>query len=126
MSTGHANSATDMLTRLETMYLFGMDSVPVSAIRGQLASGIDILVHLGRLRDKSRKVLEIREVTGGVDYITGEIRTRALFKFRETGMDRKGHILGTWDKEEDLADTYKLQAAGITLPAGTGGHTFVD
>ena len=61
MSTGHANSAADMLSRLENMVLMGMD-LPLSAIRNQIASGVDIIVHLGRIRDKSRKVLEITEV----------------------------------------------------------------
>ena len=117
MSTGHANSARDMLTRLETMYLFGMDSVPLSAVRGQIAGGIDIIVHLGRLRDKSRKLLEIREVTGGVDYSTGEIKTHALFGFQEEATDQNGKITGFWKKEDELESTYKLQASGICLPS---------
>ena len=123
MSTGHANSARDMLTRLETMYLFGMDSVPLSAVRGQIASGIDIIVHLGRLRDKTRKVLEIREVTGGVDYTTGEIRTHALFSFREEKTNEDGKIIGYWKKEEELQSTYKLKASGICLPPDERGSS---
>ena len=120
MSTGHANSASDMLTRLETMYLFGMSSVPLSAVRGQIAGGLDIIVHLGRLRDKSRKLLEIREVTGGVDYTTGEIKTHVLFSFKEKGTDANGGIVGTWEKEAELCSRYKLQASGVTLPSEEG------
>ena len=69
LSTGHANSSRDMLTRLETMVLMGME-LPLAAVRRQIASGVDIIVHLGRLRDKSRRVLEIVEILGFED---GEI-----------------------------------------------------
>ena len=70
LGTGHANSARDMISRLETMVLMGME-LPVLAVRGQIASGIDLLIHLGRMRDKSRKVLEITELDGIED---GEIK----------------------------------------------------
>ena len=83
MSTGHANSSADMLSRLETMILMGMD-LPLAAIRRQLASGIDIIVQLGRLRDKSRKVLEVCEITGKISKDTGEIEIRPLYVFTET------------------------------------------
>lgn len=79
LSTGHANSSKDMLSRLETMILMGMD-LPLNAIRRQIASGIDILVHLGRLRDGSRKVLEIVEI---LDFQEGEIITQPLYQFEE-------------------------------------------
>ena len=75
LSTGHANSCRDMLSRLETMVLMGME-LPLAAIRSQIASGLDILVHLGRMRDKSRKVLAITEVIGMQD---GEIVLTALY-----------------------------------------------
>ena len=91
LSTGHANSATDMLMRLETMVLMGME-LPLSAVRRQIASGVDIIVQLGRLRDKSRKVLEIVEITG---YEDGEIVTRPLYQFQETGTDEAGTRYGT-------------------------------
>ena len=81
LSTGHANSAADMLSRIETMVLMGMD-LPLSAVRAQIASGIDILVHLGRLRDRSRRVLGIYEVLGVSE---GEVKIEALFEFREEG-----------------------------------------
>lgn len=76
ISTGHANSSRDMLLRLETMVLMGAD-LPLAAIRSQIASAIDIFIHLGRLRDRSRKVLEIEEVTGIED---GEIALYPLYK----------------------------------------------
>ena len=79
MSTGHANSSRDMISRLETMILMGMD-LPLAAIRQQIAAGVDIIVHLGRLRDKSRKVLEIAEVDG---YQNGEIILSPLYMFEE-------------------------------------------
>ena len=78
MSTAHANSAEDMLSRLETMTLMGVD-LPLEAIRRQIASGVDILIHLGRMRDKSRKVLEITEICGFEDH---EIKTRTLYQCR--------------------------------------------
>ncbi len=109
LSTGHANSAVDMLARLETMILMGMD-LPIPAIRGQLASGIDIIVHLGRLRDKSRKVLEIAEV---IDYEDGEIKLQTLYRFIEKEEDREGKIIGRLERENPLIHTEKLRAAGI-------------
>ena len=109
LSTGHANSAVDMLARLETMILMGMD-LPIPAIRGQLASGIDIIVHLGRLRDKSRKVLEIAEV---IDYEDGEIKLQSLYRFIEKEEDREGKIIGRLERENPLIHTEKLRAAGI-------------
>ena len=81
LSTGHGNSAGDMLSRLETMALMAAD-IPLAAVRGQIASAIDILVHLGRLRDRSRRVLEITEVLG---YADGEIRLNPLYRFEERG-----------------------------------------
>ncbi|MCD7981900.1 MAG: CpaF family protein [Clostridiales bacterium] len=108
LSTGHANSSQDMLSRLETMVLMGMD-LPMEAIRRQIASGIDILVHLGRLRDRSRKVLRISEIDGIRD---GRIRLSTLYRFEETG-ERDGKIYGIWKKEEDLHHIQKLQTEGL-------------
>ncbi len=115
MSTGHANSARDMLSRLETMILMGME-LPLPAIRGQLASGIDIIVHLGRLRDRTRKLLTISELTGEVEPATSRIEVRTLFQFEETGTDENGRVLGEFVKKEELINVGKLQAAGIRLP----------
>jgi pilus assembly protein CpaF len=114
MSTGHANSASDMLSRLETMVLMGMD-IPLNAIRGQIASGIDIIVQLGRLRDKTRKVLEICELTGKLDERTGDIVMRTLYKFTEVGVDENNKIIGEWRKENDLTNTEKLLSAGLAI-----------
>lgn len=102
LSTAHANSSRDMLSRLETMILMGVE-LPLEAIRRQIASGVDILIHLGRMRDKSRKVLEITEVCG---FENGEIRTQPLYR---------------WQEGEGLVQTAallhreKLERAGIGL-----------
>lgn len=109
MSTGHANSSKDMLNRLENMILMGME-IPLSAIKQQIASGIDIIVHLGRLRDGSRKVLEIVEVLG---YEEGNIRLKPLYHFVETGEDAEGRICGTLWKEGELTYVEKLRSAGL-------------
>jgi len=108
LSTGHANSSEDMLSRMETMVLMAMD-LPMEAIRRQIASGIDILVHLGRLRDKSRKVLEISEIDG---IRNGKIELRALYRFRET-KEMEEKIYGVWEKKEKLQHVGKLQAEGL-------------
>ena len=116
LSTGHGNSPKDMLSRLETMVLMGME-IPIQAIRRQIASGIDVIVHLGRMRDKSRKVLEILEITG-YDSQTGEITTEPLFEFQEQGEDAQGQILGSLAKINELRNRQKLERAGITLSPG--------
>lgn len=108
MSTGHANSAQDMLMRLETMMLMGME-IPLPAIRRQIASGVDIIVHLGRLRDKTRKVLQIAEVTGIED---GEIRLSSLFSFEEEG-ETSGSVQGRLIRKEKLLHEDKLKMAGF-------------
>ena len=110
MSTGHANSARDMLSRLETMILMGMD-LPILAVRGQLASGIDLIVHLGRLRDRSRKVLEVAEVEGMKD---GQIALSTLYRFAETG-EEDGKITGIWRKEKEISRKVKFEMAGISV-----------
>ncbi len=116
MSTGHSNSAKDMLSRLETMVLMGVE-IPLSAVRGQIASGIDIVIHLGRLRDRSRKLLEICELEKSLDGTTGKINTNPLFRFEETGTDGKGKIIGEWRRVGELKNTEKLLSAGLRLPA---------
>lgn len=106
-SSGHSNSPQDMLSRLETMVLMGME-IPLPAIRRQIASGIDIIVHLGRLRDRSRKVLEIVEVLG---YEDGEIKLQTLFEFQEKTVE-DGRIQGEWIKIHEVQKREKLLAAG--------------
>ena len=109
MSTGHANSSADMLSRLENMILMGME-IPLDAIRQQIASGIDIIVHLGRLRDRSRKVLEIVEVLG---YEKGKIQLQTLYQFTEMGEDAQGKIQGELVKKGELVYVEKLRSAGL-------------
>ncbi len=110
ISTGHANSTKDMLKRLETMVLMGMD-LPLSAIRGQIASGIQILVHLGRLRDCSRKVLHVDEIDGMKD---GEIQMHSIYQFVEgKSGNLEGKVTGTWEKTGMLQNTEKLKEAGL-------------
>lgn len=113
VSTGHANSPQDMLSRLETMVLMGME-LPLPAVRRQIASGIDIIVHLGRLRDKSRKVLQIIEVLG-YDTAAGEISTCPLFEFEEDGEDACGNIIGALQRRQMLQKRQKLSRAGYQI-----------
>ncbi len=118
MSTGHANSTKDLLSRLETLVLLGTE-IPLLAVRKQIASAIDIIVHLGRLRDKSRRVLEISEI---VDCRDGDIQTNCLYTFRETGEDEQGNIRGALTGTgNSLIKTYKLLAAGINEIKLAGG-----
>ncbi len=112
-STGHANSPEDMLARLETMVLMGLE-IPLTAVRRQIASGIDIMVHLGRLRDKSRKVLQILEILG-YDSKSGEVQTQVLYDFEEEGEDACGNIMGTLKKRRELMRRQKLQRAGYQI-----------
>lgn len=109
LSTGHANSAKDMLVRLETMVLMGME-MPLDAIRRQIASAVDIIIHLGRLRDHSRKVLEITEVIG---YVDGEIMLSPLYTFVEDGTHQKGAVQGELIRKNPLKHQEKLRSAGV-------------
>ena len=110
LSTSHANSSRDMLTRLETMVLMGME-LPLAAVRRQIASGVDIIVHLGRLRDKSRRVLEIVEILGFED---GEIVTAPIYEFHENG-EENGRVLGELVRVGELTHTDKLKASGMNF-----------
>lgn len=113
VSTGHANSPEDMLARLETMVLMGLE-IPLAAVRRQIASGLDVIVHLGRLRDKSRKVLQILEILG-YDSKCGEIRTQVLYEFEEEGEDTCGNIEGRLIKRRELQHQQKLRRAGYQV-----------
>ena len=95
------------MNRLETMVLMGID-LPVSSIRRQIASGIDIIVQLGRLRDKSRRVLEVTEIVG---YKNEDIQLNCLYKFEEDGI-KNGGIIGSLKKKGDLLCVEKLKMAG--------------
>ena len=113
LSTGHANSTSDILSRLETMVLQGADGLPLEAIRQQIASAIDIIIHLSRLRDRSRRTMEIVEVLG---YDTGErkIKLNTLYEFRESKGSTKGKVVGKLTRTANpMQNTFKLQSAGI-------------
>ena len=110
LSTGHANSCRDMLSRLETMVIMAKD-LPLEAIRNQIASGVDIIVQLGRLRDKSRRVLEIAELDGVKN---GEIQLRILYRFQEEiGKSTRERVSGRLKKVAELKYTDKLLSAGL-------------
>lgn len=110
MSTGHGNSPRDMLSRIETMVLMGID-MPLSAIRSQIAAALDIIIYLGRLRDKSRRVLEVVEV---LDYKEDEIGLNPLYQFIEKGEEESGRIIGMLEGDkENLVNCKKLERAGI-------------
>ena len=111
LSTGHSNSTKDMLSRLETMVISG-NSIPIEAIRQQIASALDIIIQLSRLRDKSRRTLEITEVVG---YENGEIKLNALYKFVEHGETKDGRIIGGLERTENpMINTYKFHMAGVS------------
>ncbi|WP_455721533.1 CpaF family protein [Agathobacter sp.] len=112
LSTGHANSPLDAITRISVMAKMSGEDLPLEAIFQQIASGIDIIVQLGRLRDKSRRVLEIAEIDGFVD---GQICINTLYKFEETGCESDGRIVGKLAKKGNLHHTDKLIAAGIDI-----------
>ena len=109
LSTGHANSAVDMIARLETMVLTGMD-IPMAAVRSQIASAIDIMIHLGRMRDGSRRVINISEVSGMEE---NEVKLNTLFEFVETGSEFGGRVSGVLNKVNQLENTNKLISAGL-------------
>lgn len=110
ISTGHSNSPKDMITRLETLYLMGME-IPLVAVRKQIASAVDIIVHLGRLRDKTRRVLEIDEVLEGHD---GEVQLNPLFQFAESGQKADGTVVGQLIRTTNqMQHTEKLMRAGM-------------
>lgn len=111
LSTGHANSVKDMLNRLEALVLQGVD-MPVKAIRKQISSAIDIIVHLGRLRDKSRKVLEISEV---LEVIGEEILVNPIYQFI-MDEDREAKELGKLERTKNaIINTEKLSRAGLQI-----------
>lgn len=111
LSTGHANSTEDMLSRLETMVLQGAEGLPLEAIRQQIASAVDIIIHLSRLRDKSRKTMEICEVVG---YENGKVVLNPLYKFEEDENSTLTRVSGSLKRTENkMINTYKLQLSGI-------------
>ena len=109
ISTGHGNSPRDMVTRLETMVLMAAD-LPLAAVRNQIASALELMLHLGRMRDKSRKVLEIAEVIGCEN---GEVRLEPLFTFREKQARDRQWVEGSLEKVGELRNREKLRAGGF-------------
>ncbi|MGN0377106.1 MAG: CpaF family protein [Suilimivivens sp.] len=109
MTTVHANSVRDVISRLETMVLMGME-LPLNAIRKQIVSGFDIMIQLGRLRDGSRHVFEIAEP---LSVLHDEVKIHTLYQFQETGEDEKGRVLGELVKTGDLKNVEKLKTAGF-------------
>lgn len=111
LSTGHANSTEDMLSRLETMVLQGAAGLPLEAIRQQIASAVDIIIHLSRLRDKSRKTMEITEVVG---YENGKVILNPLYRFEEDENSSLTKVSGKLNRTENrLKNDFKLKLAGI-------------
>lgn len=110
MTTIHANSIRDVVSRLETLVLMGME-IPIPAVRRQISAGFDLMVHLGRLRDGTRRVLEIAEP---LPFTEGEIQFRSLYRFREMA-EREGRIIGELEKVGELTQKEKLRAAGICV-----------
>lgn len=111
LSTGHANSTRDMLSRLETMVLQGAEGLPLEAIRQQIASAVDIIVHLSRLRDKSRKTMEISEIVG---YENGEIKINPIYEFVEDENTTLEKVSGKLTRTRNpFINNYKLQISGI-------------
>lgn len=112
LSTGHANSTMDMLSRLETMVLQGAAGLPLEAIRQQIASAVDIIIHLSRLRDKSRKTMEITEVVG---YENGQIILNPLYVFEEDENSTLEKVSGSLVRTKNkMQNDFKLRLAGYS------------
>lgn len=113
LSTGHANSSQDILSRLETMVLTGAEGLPLDAVRQQIASSLDIIIHLSRLRDHSRKTMEITEVLG---YEDGKIILNPIYKFEEDKNSTLEKVSGQLVRtENEFKNTYKLELAGYHI-----------
>lgn len=111
LSTGHANSTRDMLSRLETMVLQGSEGLPLEAIRQQIASAVDIIIHLSRLRDKTRRTMEISEI---LDYEDGKIQVNPIYRFIEDENSTLEKVSGKLTRTKNpFKNDYKLKIAGI-------------
>lgn len=111
LSTGHANSTQDMISRLETMVLQGAAGLPLAAIRQQISSAVDIIIHLSRLRDHSRKTMEISEVLGLNE--NGNVLLNPLYRFEEDAHSTLEKVSGQLNRTQNkMHNTYKLQLAG--------------
>ena len=113
LSTGHANSTRDMLSRLETMVLQGSSNLPLAAIRQQIASALDVVVHLSRLRDHTRRTMEISEIVG---YEGGEIVVNPLYVFEEDDSSEADKVSGALNRTTNaMVNTSKLRLAGFDI-----------
>lgn len=113
LSTGHANSTSDMLSRLETMVLTGASGLPLEAVRQQIASAVDIIIHLSRLRDHSRKTMEITEILG---YSDGKIQLNPLYIFEEDERSTLEKVSGQLKRTDNkLVNDFKLKLSGIKI-----------
>jgi pilus assembly protein CpaF len=113
LSTGHANSTADMLSRLETMVLQGAEGLPLEAIRQQIASALDVIVHLSRLRDHSRRTMEITEVVG---YKDGQIELNPLYRFVEHDSSTLTKVVGDLKRTKNpMINTEKLVLSGLKV-----------
>lgn len=111
LSTGHANSTRDMLSRLETMVLQGSEGLPLEAVRQQIASAVDVIIHLSRLRDKTRRTMEISEITG---YEKGRIQVNPIYRFVEDEDSTLEKVSGRLIRTENpFQNDYKLRLFGI-------------
>ena len=111
LSTGHANSTRDMLSRLETMVLQGSEGLPLEAVRQQIASAVDVIIHLSRLRDKTRRTMEISEITG---YEKGRIQVNPIYRFIEDEDSTLEKVSGRLMRTENpFQNDYKLRLSGI-------------
>lgn len=108
MTTVHANSVRDVVSRLETMVLMGME-MPLSAIRKQIASGFGLMIHLGRLKDGSRRILEIAEPVG---FAEGEVVMRTIYQFERMGISEDGKIQGELRKVGEMEHVEKFWPSG--------------
>jgi pilus assembly protein CpaF len=119
MSTGHANTPRDMLSRLETMILMSGYEMPLRAIREQIASAVDVIVHTARLKDGSRKIVSVTEIYGIED---DEIQTQDIFVFEQTGLTEDGKVIGEF-KSTGIRPTFMgvFKASGLDLPPGEFG-----
>ena len=111
LSTGHANSPIDMLSRLETMVLSGAN-LPLPAVRAQISRALDVIVHLGRLRDNKRRVLSVIEIG---EYLDNRIETRVLYEFEEDEKSTEKELFGSLVKRQEIKFKRKLEQAGIRL-----------
>ena len=111
LSTGHANSPIDMLSRLETMVLSGAN-LPLPAVRAQISGALDVIVHLGRLRDNKRRVLSVIEIG---EYLDNRIETRVLYEFEEDEKSTEKELFGSLVKRQEIKFKRKLEQAGIRL-----------